>query len=165
MKLNLGCGKDKIKGYINVDFIKENEPDVLLDLNNINNYPWKKDSVEEVIMQDIFEHLEIKNRLKVLNKLIELCKKDCIIKIRVPHQSSCNVSADLTHRGGFSWSSFEGDYMPKEINIIKRELQFPKPYRWLGFNKFFSKRPLVYERFFYGLFPCGNIYFELKVIK
>lgn len=32
MKLNLGCGRDKIKGYVNCDISKSVNPDKVVDL-------------------------------------------------------------------------------------------------------------------------------------
>jgi len=55
-KLNLGCGNDYKKGWINLDVI-----DVKKDVNqDINKIPWpfKKDTFNEILMKMILEHVE-----------------------------------------------------------------------------------------------------------
>jgi len=173
MKLNLGCGKDIRKGYVNCDYIKNNGVDKVIDLNKFP-YPFKDNSVDEIIMQDIFEHLD--KPIKCLEELYRISKKNTLIKIRVPHFSSNSAWADLTHKRAFAsrvfdhftsegkTSSLEGK-RKMNFKIIKKELQFPRLYKLLGFNKLFSHFIKIYEVHLYGFFPCSNIYFELKVIK
>lgn len=172
VRLNLGCGRDIREGYINTDYFKAKGVDKLLDLNKFP-YPFPKDFAEEIIMQDIFEHLE--DPIKVLEEIFRIAKDKAIIKIRVPHFSSGNTWGDLTHKRGFSSTVFN-NYSYKEtssleknrkvkVKIKKIKLFFPTPYRFLGFNYLFSRFILIYERIFYGFFPCGNISFELEVDK
>ena len=54
LRLNLGCGEDHKPGYINVD--KYGNPDVLHDLEEFP-WPWDDESVEEILMKHILEHL------------------------------------------------------------------------------------------------------------
>src|ERR1700674_2630743 len=54
IKLNLGCGDRQLPGYVHVD--KFGKPDVLRDLE-IFPWPWRNDSVEEVVMSHVLEHL------------------------------------------------------------------------------------------------------------
>ena len=67
-KLNLGCGKDIKKGYINIDQSKLDGVDVVHDLNK---YPWPfpKNYFDEVYARDAIEHL--KDIFKVMNEIKE----------------------------------------------------------------------------------------------
>ena len=47
MKLNLGCGKDYIDGWVNVDFYDDSKCDVTHDLEEFP-WPWEDDSVSEI---------------------------------------------------------------------------------------------------------------------
>ena len=49
MKLNLGCGKDYIDGWINVDFYDDLNCDVTHDLE-VFPWPWENDSVSEILI-------------------------------------------------------------------------------------------------------------------
>jgi len=86
-KLNLGCGKDIRRGYLNVDYFSAKGVDMVLDLNNMP-YPFKNNQFDEIVLQDIFEHLE--NPINVLEEIYRISKNKARIKIRVPHFSSGN---------------------------------------------------------------------------
>lgn len=46
MTLNMGCGHNKMPGWLNVDAFPECNPDVVCDLENLP-WPWPNDSVEQ----------------------------------------------------------------------------------------------------------------------
>ena len=50
MKLNLGCGKDYIDGWINVDFYDDLNCDVTHDLEEFP-WPWDDNSISEIRIQ------------------------------------------------------------------------------------------------------------------
>ncbi len=55
MKLNLGCGYNKLEGYVNVDIDKKCKPDIVANLEK--KLPFKSSSVDEIIMFHSLEHL------------------------------------------------------------------------------------------------------------
>jgi len=117
MKLNLGCGTDTREGYLNIDFFRYEGIDKVLDLNKFP-YPFEKDKFEEIILQDIFEHLG--EPIRVLNELFRISKGGAILKIRVPHFSSANTWGDLTHKRGFSHTIFN-NYSIGKLNSTSLE--------------------------------------------
>ena len=174
-KLNLGCGADIRKEYLNVDYFDSKGVDKVLDLEKFP-YPFEENSFKEIVMQDILEHLN--DPIKTLEEIFRISKHNAKIKIRVPHFSSGNVWGDLTHKRGFSSTIFNHFDLEKNkhstslekkrkmnFKIKKVRLHFPAPYRFIGFNQIFSIYPLLYERMFYGIFPCGNISFEIEADK
>ena len=48
MKLNMGCGQNKINGYLNIDKHSECEPDLQFDLEKFP-WPFKTNEVNEVL--------------------------------------------------------------------------------------------------------------------
>ncbi|RLC85258.1 MAG: hypothetical protein DRJ03_12190 [Chloroflexi bacterium] len=69
MKLNLGCGFDKRKGYINIDARKDVKPDIVLDLEKELLQRFENESVDEILAKDFIEHLSW--------RVVEPFLKDC----------------------------------------------------------------------------------------
>lgn len=66
MKLNLGCGKDKKEGYVNIDSSDEVKPDKIWNLEK-TPFPFRENSVEEIIAEHVLEH--IKNFIPLMHEL------------------------------------------------------------------------------------------------
>lgn len=93
MKINLGCGKRKLKGYINVDWRPEVNPDIVADVRLIP-WKWAKASQADLIWSDnLFEHI----REEPLNKVIQEChrvlKPGGLLQIKVPISAPDNFMA------------------------------------------------------------------------
>ena len=159
MKINLGCGKDIRRGYINIDCIKFKGVDRVCNLNE--RLPFKDNSVEEVVLQDIIEHIE--NVPKFLLNIWGICCPNAKIFIRVPHFTSRNVWSDLEHKRGYNWDSFQTNkYIIDKFSVIKKRITFSKIKKM--FEPVFNKIPRVYESWL--RFPtAANLEVELKVIK
>ena len=96
LRLNLGCGAKRLDGYINVD--KFGNPDLLFDLETFP-YPWKNNSVAEIEMHHVLEHLGQKNEvyLKIIQELYRICQSAAKVQITVPHHRSDSFFHDPTH--------------------------------------------------------------------
>jgi len=170
-KLNLGCGNDIKKNYLNVDLFNNNLGiDLIFDLNKYP-YPLKENQFDEVLMLNILEHLT--NPVKVMEEIHRISKDNAKIIIEVPHFSSYCAWADMTHIRPYSYFAFDyynisnkkesGSLESKRKMkfIVKPYLSFNRVYRYLGVSYFFNKFPKLYETFFAFIFPCGGIRFEL----
>ena len=97
MKLNLGCGYNKLDGYINVDHDPNCKPDIVADLEQ--PLPFEDSSVDEIVMVHILEHLgqSTETYFKVWKELYRILKNEGVIKITVPHWNHENFHHDPTH--------------------------------------------------------------------
>jgi hypothetical protein len=95
-KLNLGCGKNPLPGYTNVD--KYGTPDVLLDLE-VFPWPWKTSSVAEIVMNHVLEHLGETTELfiGIIKEIYRVCATGALVHIAVPHPRNDDFIADPTH--------------------------------------------------------------------
>jgi len=98
LKLNLGCGHNKLDGFINVDYAPACKPDVVCNLDE-TPWPWKKNSVSEVVMFHALEHMGATSEgfFKIMQELYRICRHNAIIKITVPHPRHDNFMGDPTH--------------------------------------------------------------------
>lgn len=96
VRLNLGCGVNKLAGHINVD--KYGEPDVRCDLE-VFPWPWEDSSVDEVQMIHVLEHLgrDPEVFIGVMKELFRVCKRGAKVRIHVPHPRHDNFIGDPTH--------------------------------------------------------------------
>jgi len=83
IKLNLGCGKDKRNGYIDIDADPKTKPDFVLNLTQ--KLPYSDNSVSEIIMQDVLEHLTKEEGARLLKECGRVLISSGKITIRVPN--------------------------------------------------------------------------------
>lgn len=96
MKLNLGCGDDIRKDWINVDIF--GNVDVIHNLETFP-YPWEDNSVDEINLQHVLEHLgqSYDCYINILKELYRVCDNGAIIHIVVPHPYHRDYIGDPTH--------------------------------------------------------------------
>lgn len=120
-KLNLGCGKAKKKGFVNVDLSLNCNPDVVHDLN-IFPYPFSDNEFEVIYLDHVIEHLE--NPLAVLEEIFRISKNNCLVTVKCPH-FSCNwlhpghKSAISTYLFDFFDKNHEERYGKAEFEVKK----------------------------------------------
>ncbi len=169
MKLNLGCGTKRIDGFTGVDIIKTPAVDVVHDLNTFP-YPFADSSAEEIIMDNVLEHLD--DVIKVVEELNRIAAPGAIIKIFVPYFKSNSAFTDPTHKHFFTETSFKyftkdnplNFYSAVRLEILKTELICHTQYKdakhrlrnLLPFKK-------ILNYFLFNIYD--EIYFELRPIK
>lgn len=92
LKLNLGCGRDKRDGWVNVDTHGEG---VLKHDLNVRPWPFADGSASEVIMHHVLEHLP--DTIAVMKELYRVCENGAVIHIAVPHPFHDDFVSDPTH--------------------------------------------------------------------
>ena len=102
LKLNLGCGKDLRLGWLNVDIY--GQVDYIYDLNK-KPWPWSGDSVSEVMMHHVLEHLP--DTIGVMKEIYRVCRHGAKVFIAVPHPRHDDYVSDPTHVSPITIRMFE----------------------------------------------------------
>ncbi len=174
MKLHLGCGRNKLKGYLNCDISSDVKPDKIIDLEK--KLPFKDNSVDEILAEHVLEH--VRNFVPLMHEFQRVCKKGVKIKIKVPFYASWGQFNDPTHVRFFSPFTFnyfkKGNYSHEVgcdsdmFDVKKVGLDFgvgrTKKLNWL-INPIINLNHVFYCRFFAWVLPCAEIEYELVVLK
>lgn len=103
-KLHLGCGRNILEGYINLDQANLDGVDVVHDLT-LFPYPFSAEQFDEIIMIDVLEHLP--NVIQTMEELHRICAPGARVTIRVPYYNSWDASHDPTHEHQFNENTFD----------------------------------------------------------
>jgi SAM-dependent methyltransferase len=98
-KLNLGCGKDTMPGYTNLDWFGLPGVDVVHDLNE-TPWPFGDSGFTEVRAINVLEHLP--DTLQTMNEIWRISKPNAVAIIRVPYWNGYDAVTDPTHVKFFS---------------------------------------------------------------
>ncbi len=82
MKLHVGCGTNKINGWINIDAVAECHPDLLHDLSL--PLPYADQSADELMANGVLEHFDKYMRYSVLGEWARVLKVGGILRMGVP---------------------------------------------------------------------------------
>jgi SAM-dependent methyltransferase len=142
-KLNLGCGRFKKEGYVNLDRCDDLHPDVLHDLS-VFPYPFPDDRFDLVEADHVIEHLN--DPFGAMKELHRIVKDGGIIILKVPHFSRGFTHPE--HKRGFDVSfpyyfdpSFKGGYTGTKFECVKTK------FRW--FAQPYLKKTVLWAPFYY----------------
>lgn len=85
MKLNLGCGKDKLKGYINMD-MRDYGHNIVRDVRR--GIPFNDNTFDEVFTSHFMEHIGHEDIYFVVEEVYRVLKDGGKFIIRVPHSGT-----------------------------------------------------------------------------
>lgn len=111
MRLNIGCGTSPQEGWTNLDLQPGPGVDVVCNIETV--VPLDDDSVDEMLMSHVLEHLCFP--LRAMENLWFAAKPGCKLTIRVPHGASDDAWEDPTHVRPYFLQSFG---------------YFSQPYHW-----------------------------------
>ena len=97
MKLNLGCGRNTMEGWTNIDHVAGPGVDVVFDLDHCRDFhlPFAENSVDEILLSHVIEHL--RDPLSLMQELHYVAKPGATLTIRCPHGASDDADEDPTH--------------------------------------------------------------------
>lgn len=89
MKLNLGCGRAKREGYVNIDRREAVEPDLVWDLEATPR-PFEADSVEEIVAHNVLQQVgqDTAVFLAVISELHRVLMPGGTVEVTAPHHRS-----------------------------------------------------------------------------
>ena len=170
-KLNLGCGKDIKKDYVNLDSVKLPGVDVV---HNLDRYPWpfKKNEFEYIYCHHVLEHMD--SIIKPMEEIWRISKPGAKVFIEVPNFPSVGSAADPTHKQFYTYLTFNyfrpedglNYYSAARFKIVKRKLIFSKMLPLLTwFFNLSEKMQKFHTLFLSSLMPAEVLKAELEVVK
>lgn len=129
MKLNLGCGRNSMAGFVNLDRAALPGVDVVHDLEQLP-LPFDDDTFDEIVGVDLIEH--IANALGLMEELWRIATSGALCTFTLPYGSSDDAWEDPTHVRPYflgSWAYFaqptyyradygyRGDWQPERITL------------------------------------------------
>jgi SAM-dependent methyltransferase len=138
-RLHLGCGRNILPGWVNLDSVPLPGVDVVADLDRCATIPlpFESDSFDEFFGSHLLEHL--RNPLPFMQELHRIAKVGAKAVFRVPYGSSDDAFEDPTHVRQYllgSWAYFSqplywradygyrGDWKPVRITLLVSRQRF-----------------------------------------
>lgn len=163
LRLNLGCGRSALPGWVNVDQVPLPGVNLLANLDGFARegarpFPYDDNSVDQFMMSHTIEH--ITNTLPLMQELHRIAKPDATITIRCPYGSSDDADEDPTHVRRYflqSWLYFSapaywradygyrGDWQPETIELIVSAAEFNGLTFDVAMNRVRMRRNVVRE--------------------
>lgn len=106
LKLNLGCGEVRFKGWINIDLALNS--DIVMDLRK--PLPFKDESVDFVYSEHFIEHITFEESSRLLAEIHRCLKKDAVLRIATPdldYVIQKYVSADWSNQDWLTLPAYD----------------------------------------------------------
>jgi len=105
LKLNVGSGKAKLPGWVNIDI--EAGADVVVDVKR--GLPFYNNSVDFVYCEHLLEHLTHKQGQEVIREFRRCLKKDGIVRIAMPDLDHIiqKYNTDWKNQDWLTWPQFK----------------------------------------------------------
>ena len=166
--LDVGCGSAKFPGAVGLDISPNAQADIVHDLD-VFPYPFDDDSFDQVLMQDVLEH--VADPITVIEELHRICRPGGRIHLRTPHFSSVLAYSDPTHLHYFSAEAIRtlatprfAHYTPVRLRVVHVTIDLWFPFRALGIGRLANRFPMPYETYLAFRFPAMNIRAELELL-
>lgn len=166
---DIGCGSKKHPGAFGVDLSSDTDADLVHDLDAYP-YPIEADSFDQILMQDVIEH--IAEPYKLMAELHRIARPGARVQLRTPHFSSSLAFSDPTHRHYFSSTAIRSlgqpgfaHYSDVRFEVVHVTLDQWTPFRISGISRLANRWPELYETYFAFRFPTMNIRAEFEVCK
>ena len=117
-RINVGCGNQKMPGWIGIDAVRTPAVDIVRDLRR--GLPFEDSSIDEIYCDNVLEHIgPAEDFIFVLNEFYRVLKPGARATIIVPDGRSQAAWQDPTHQRAF---------VPRSALYWNQDLQWPKLY-------------------------------------
>jgi len=162
VKLDIGCGKNKVDGAIGIDVNKNSDADVICDIEK--GLPFKDSIFDGVYCNQIIEH--VSDLIRFMEEIHRISKNHAKIFIDAPYYASFTAHQDPTHKTFITEYTFDyfienspyKYYTKTRFKILTISYKYSKIAKILFFV---PKR--ILRRFLFN--STLGIYFELEVVK
>jgi predicted SAM-dependent methyltransferase len=131
MKLNFGSNNVRVDGYTNVDGLALENVDVVHDFTTYP-YPFETDSIDDILMIEVLEHISFRQTHNVLSELRRILKPGGRLYIQVPDCGSMmemyingQIGEEIPHKVP------KGMKNPELLELMKNTGKRVHPDRWL----------------------------------
>jgi ubiquinone/menaquinone biosynthesis C-methylase UbiE len=172
IKVDLGCGNNKKKGFIGIDIAPLKQVDLVCDVEKYG-IPFQTNSIDAIVSFHFLEHVE--NVPFVIKEIYRVLKRGGIAEIVVPHFS--NIGAyHWSHKT--YWNARGLDFVEKtcfchyycpsvNFRILKRNIEFSgkRNYSPTFFEKLINWRYMstyLYETWLSSLFRAYQVRVVMK---
>lgn len=167
IKLNLGCGKKYLKGYINTDINKLVKADTYFNLNTFP-YPFKSNFADIILLDNVLEHVE--DVVSVLEEIHRILKPSGVLEIYLPYGKSDGALQDPTHKHLFTEKSMDYFLEGHEMNyyskckykLLKRKLFNSNKTMLSKFRYLIPIKPVL-KYFIFNIYD--GLYFKIQPVK
>lgn len=131
IRLDVGCGENKQRGWVGLDRRRVKGVDIIHDAQK---FPWPvpTNSCFQVLMSHLWEHIEPKYRIRLMDELWRIIKSDGQLLISSPYATSLGAYQDPTHYNCPNEATFSyfdpayplyGIYKPKPWRLTRNSYQ------------------------------------------
>lgn len=165
-RLNLGCGRKKLEGFVNVDIAEPVNPDIVWDLDRFP-YPLPRGHFVDIQAHQVVEHLA--DIPAFMDEVHALLAPGGSVEITTPHYSHPNSYNDPTHRwhlGFYAFNVFTTDpvdyYSRSRFEMVSRRLHFEPSLLSGAKTRLANRYAYIYERRLSWIFPAWFMTFVLR---
>jgi len=132
LKLNVGCGKVKLPGWVNIDI--EPGADLVIDVRK--GLPFDDESVDFIYNEHFLEHLTFQEGKKVLREFYRCVKKGGVVRIAMP-------DLDYTiQKYNVDWKNQDWLSQPEYKFIRTKGQMINIRFRWWGHKYLYNEEDL-----------------------
>jgi len=164
IKINIGCGTDYKKDYINIDHSNNIKTDIVCNIEK--NLPFNNNIANEILLKHVLEHTH--EPIRLIEECHRVLKKNGLLYVYCPHVSQFESIGELDHKrhgiGVFSFHYTTNKHVMKRNYYTTARFSIEKV-RIIThpFLQFFSDlSPIKYEHYLSRFFGAREIQFILK---